>query len=80
MTDNKDKKELTSATWTSADEPDPYAPKVYVYGKRVTERHVRAQLKDLGGDALRDYDTGRLSREEAYEMTAIWLRQLMEMR
>ncbi len=55
-------------------------PVIYVYGKRIREHHVIAQLKDLGGSALADYASGKLPVEEAYRMTAVWLRQSMEMR
>ena len=59
---------------------DPGAPRVYVYRRRVTEGDVIEQLKDLGGDALADYRSGKLPRDEAYRMTAAFIRQLWEMR
>lgn len=57
----------------------PGAPTIYVYNRRVTERDVLNQLRDLGDQAVRDYETGRLSIDEAYRMTAAWLRQMREM-
>lgn len=56
----------------------PGAPTIRVFGRLVTERDVLNQLRDLGDQAVRDYETGRLSIDEAYGMTAAWLRQMRE--
>jgi hypothetical protein len=59
-------------------EPDG-EPEVYAYGRRVTEHDVRECLRGLGDDALRDFETGRLAKAEAWEMARAWLRQIAEM-
>jgi hypothetical protein len=58
----------------------PDAPELFVFGKRVTEMQVVAQLRDLGGTALADYQSGRTSVESVYRATAAWLRQLAEIK
>src|SRR4051794_38086900 len=60
-----------------ATEPEP---EVYAYGRRVTEHDVRECLRGLGDDALRDFETGRLPKEQACAMTRTWLRQQAEMK
>jgi hypothetical protein len=59
--------------------PEP-EPVVYAYNRRrVTDADVLECLEDLGGRALADYRSGELSKQEAYEMTAVALRQLEEL-
>ena len=53
-------------------------PRIFVYGRLVTERDVRANLRDLGDQAVADYETGKMSPEEAYRSTAAWLRNQMQ--
>jgi hypothetical protein len=80
MPTNDKKPQRTGGAWgRDTVAADPRAPQVYIYGRRVTERDVIAQLEDLGGDALADYRTGKLPRDEAYRMTAAFIRQLWEM-
>jgi hypothetical protein len=55
------------------------APRIFVYGRLVTESDVRANLRDLGDQALADYESGRMSMADAYRSTAAWLRNSMEM-
>ncbi len=50
-------------------------PEVYAYGHRVTEEDVRYALRCMGDEVLADYDAGRLSKFEAYQMTRRGLRQ-----
>lgn len=62
---------------SNANPPD--APRLFVYARRVREADVVACMRDLGDQALADYQSGKLPRDEAYRMTANWLRQLAEM-
>jgi hypothetical protein len=78
MPNNNPSSKPTDPTWGRST-TDPNAPEVYVLGHRVTEDEVIEQLRDQGDQALADYKSGRLSREEAYRQTANWLRQLWEM-
>lgn len=68
-----------SATFGRGPATPPGAPEVYVYKRRVHEADVLNCLRDLGDQALADYKSGKLSRDEAYRQTATWLRNAMEM-
>ncbi len=54
-------------------------PEVFVYGRRIREHHVRECLVGDSDNLLADYDAGRLSKSDAYRMTAVWMRNWMEM-
>lgn len=50
--------------------PEP-EPVVFAYGHRITERDVHAALRALGDDALADYDAGRITKAEVYEIARL---------
>ena len=54
-------------------EPEPEGPP-------VAEHDVLEALAGLGDETLARYQSGRLSKAEAYEMTRNWLRQRKELR
>jgi hypothetical protein len=81
MPNNKPKRPNTAAdggTWGRSTADDPAAPELYIYGVRVREADVIESLKDLGDQALADYRSGKLSRQEAYRAAAQWVRSGME--
>ena len=44
--------------------------------RRIREHHVRECLVGDSDNLLADYDAGRLSKSDAYRMTADWMRNL----
>jgi uncharacterized protein YjiS (DUF1127 family) len=58
-------------------EPAPLLA-VYAYGKQVTEADVLVALRCLGDDALHDYQTGTLSRDDAYQVARRRMRELAQ--
>lgn len=54
-------------------------PEVWVRGVRITEAHVTTALTALGDDMLAAYESGRLSKLEAYEMARLRERQAQEL-
>ncbi len=58
---------------TSRLEPEP---EVYVGRYRVTNADVLETLRAAGDEALRDYETGQLSKAEAFEMARVRVRQM----
>jgi hypothetical protein len=51
-------------------------PVMHVHGRRITEHDVKMCLQRLDDNVLRDYETGKLSKVEAYEMTRGWLKAM----
>lgn len=66
---------------SASDQPEPKpptdpTPEVYVYGRLVTEEQVRHCMADFGD--LAAYESGRISKREAYEQTRNFLKNSME--
>ncbi len=59
------------------DEPTPV---VFAYGHQVTKHDVRDALYCLGDAAVADYDSGRMSKAEAYEIARRRLREYQQIR
>ncbi len=49
-------------------------PVVYVRNHRITEEDVKKCLRNLGDEALAQYELGDIPKDEAYEMTRVWMR------
>jgi hypothetical protein len=51
-------------------------PVVYALGRRIREHEVREALANYGDETLADYDAGRISKADAYELTRYALCEL----
>lgn len=67
---------IKAPTTTRSTAPVQVEPEIYVRGHRINENDVKDCLRGLGDSALRDYESGALSKSEAYEMTRTWLKEV----
>lgn len=54
--------------------PQEPMPEVLAGGHRITEQDVKQCLRSLGDDEVARYERGELSKEEAFEMTRVWMK------
>lgn len=59
--------------------PPPPDPVVRVNGRRITELDVRRALLALGDEEFARYESGDMSKAEAYEIAALRERQFREL-
>ncbi len=66
-----------TATWGGPPSaPTDSAPTIYVYNRLVREADVRQCMEDSGD--LANYESGRISKRRAFEITAAWIKGRME--
>lgn len=65
----------TTTSTTTAAPAATESPAEPVVRHAVTEDDVRECLRGLGDASLADYESGALSRDDAYDMTRFWLRE-----